>query len=216
LARGRIKGYWCVFVGPKAIIAVILLAVIISVVSRIFGAVFPQANGRLTQPLLKAVQGGAGLTLLSTTTTDSDGTGEPVLNEPQIKARPGQSAPEHTKNNPLENSEQNPKQVDEWETVRMRVTAYCPCEKCCGEYADGITACGHKIHPGDAFAAADRRYSFGTEMVVAGYNNGQLIKVLDRGGAIRGNRLDVFFHSHEEALQWGVKYVDVKVRQAER
>jgi 3D (Asp-Asp-Asp) domain-containing protein len=48
-------------------------------------------------------------------------------------------------------------------------------------------------------------------MIVAGYDNDQPIKVLDRGGAIRENRLDVFFHSHEEALQWGVKYIDVKV-----
>jgi len=202
LTRGRKKGYWGVFLGPKVFVAVILLAVIISVVSRIFGAVFTQPNGRLT--------------LLSTTTTESDGTGEPVLNESGITTKTGQGAPEHTKNNPLENSEQNPKQADEWETVRMRVTAYCPCEKCCGEYADGITACGHEILPGDAFAAADRRYSFGTEMVVAGYNNGEPIKVLDRGGAIRGDRLDVFFHTHEAALQWGVKYVDVKIRQAER
>jgi len=38
------------------------------------------------------------------------------------------------------------------------------------------------------------------------------VKVLDRGGAIRGSRLDVFFHSHQEALKWGVKYLDVKVR----
>jgi 3D (Asp-Asp-Asp) domain-containing protein len=102
-------------------------------------------------------------------------------------------------------------QPDEWQTVRMRVTAYCPCEKCCGEYSDGVTACGHVINPGDAFAAADRQYPFGTEMIVAGYNNDQPIKVLDRGGAIRGDRLDLFFHTHEEALQWGVKYVDVKV-----
>ncbi len=105
----------------------------------------------------------------------------------------------------------SPLQPDEWQTVRMRVTAYCPCEKCCGEYSDGVTACGHRICPGDAFAAADRQYPFGAEMIVAGYNNDQPIKVLDRGGAIRENRLDVFFHSHEEALQWGVKYIDVKV-----
>jgi 3D (Asp-Asp-Asp) domain-containing protein len=110
-----------------------------------------------------------------------------------------------------ESSIESPSQSDEWQTVRMRVTAYCPCEKCCGEYSDGVTACGHVIKPGDVFAAADRQYPFGTEMVVAGYNNDQPIKVLDRGGAIRGDRLDLFFHTHEEALQWGVKYVDVKV-----
>jgi 3D (Asp-Asp-Asp) domain-containing protein len=101
---------------------------------------------------------------------------------------------------------------DQWQTVRMRVTAYCACRRCCGKFADGITACGHKIRRGDAFAAADRKYSFGTEMIVAGYNNGKPIKVLDRGGAIRGNKLDVFFNSHKQARKWGVKYIDVKVR----
>ena len=111
----------------------------------------------------------------------------------------------------LDNSEPIPEQSGQWQTVRMRVTAYCPCEKCCGEYSNGQTACGHKIRPGDVFVAADKKYSFGTEMLVAGYNNAEPVKVLDRGGAIRGNRLDVFFTSHEEALKWGVKYLDVKV-----
>ncbi len=101
---------------------------------------------------------------------------------------------------------------DGWQTVRMRVTAYCPCPKCCGEYADGITANGHRIRPGDTFVAADRRYSFGTEMLIPGYNNSMPVEVLDRGGAIKGNRLDVFFATHQEALQWGVKYLDVEVR----
>lgn len=101
---------------------------------------------------------------------------------------------------------------DQWQTVRMRVTGYCACRKCCGRFADGITACGHKIRRGDAFAAADRKYSFGTEMIVAGYNNGKPIKVLDRGGAIRGNKLDLFFHSHKRARKWGVKYIDVQIR----
>ncbi len=104
------------------------------------------------------------------------------------------------------------KQSGEWQTIQMRVTAYCPCQKCCGKYSDGVTAAGHKIRPGDAFVAADREYSFGTEMVIAGYKNGQPVKVLDRGGVIRGNRLDVFFDSHQEALKWGVRYIDVKVR----
>ena len=109
-------------------------------------------------------------------------------------------------------AETNSESSDEWRIVRMRVTGYCPCAKCCGEFADGITACGHKIQPGDTFVAADKRYSFGTEMVIEGYSNSQTVKVLDRGGAIRGNKLDAFFHTHQEALEWGVKYIDVKVR----
>lgn len=100
----------------------------------------------------------------------------------------------------------------EWLTVRMRVTAYCPCPKCCGRYSDGITASGHVICPGDFFVAADRKYPFGTEMIVGGYKSGEAVKVLDRGGVIRGNRLDVFFDSHKEALKWGVRNLDVKVR----
>jgi len=103
------------------------------------------------------------------------------------------------------------KQAALWRTVRMRVTAYCPCRKCCGRHSDGITACGHKIRRGDTFVAADRKHSFGTKMIVPGYNNSDPVKVLDRGGAIRGNRLDVFFNSHRKAKKWGVKYLLVKV-----
>ena len=94
----------------------------------------------------------------------------------------------------------------------MRVTAYCPCPKCCGEDAAGITANGHKIQPGDTFVAADRRYAFGTEIVIPGYNNSKPVKVLDRGGAIRGDKLDAFFHTHQAALEWGVQYLNVQVR----
>jgi 3D (Asp-Asp-Asp) domain-containing protein len=106
-----------------------------------------------------------------------------------------------------------PEQSSEWQTVRMRVTAYCPCEKCCGKYSDGQTACLHKICHGDVFVAADGEYSFGTEMIIDGYNNGKPVKVLDRGGAIQGDRIDVFFSSHEEAVNWGVRYIDVEVRE---
>ncbi len=94
----------------------------------------------------------------------------------------------------------------------MRVTAYCSCWRCCGIFADGITANGHQIKRGDRFAAADKKYPFSTEIVVPGYNGGQPIQVLDRGRVIKGNRLDIFFASHAKAAKWGVKYLDVKVR----
>ena len=39
--------------------------------------------------------------------------------------------------------------------------------------------------------------------------NGHIYTVEDRGGAIQGNRIDIYFNTHEEALQWGVKYLEV-------
>jgi 3D (Asp-Asp-Asp) domain-containing protein len=178
--KGRRTGYWGVFLGQKVIVAVVLLAIIIPVVGRVFSAVLSQAGG--------------GLILLSTTTTETDTISPSAVNEYVMNTAPQQRS--------------------QWQTVRMRVTAYCACRRCCGKFADGITACGHKIRRGDTFAAADKRYSFGTEMVVAGYNKGKPIKVLDRGGAIRGNKLDVFFPTHKKARKWGVKYIDVKVRRS--
>ena len=146
-----------------------------------------------------------------------------VSNEPEIKveAEPQtvekvQTMPENAAtlqpDDSESNTERNTEQPEEWESIEMRVTAYCPCPSCCGEYSDGITACGYEIQPGDTFVAADRRYSFDTEMLIPGYSNSQPVKVLDRGGAIKGNRLDVFFATHEEALEWGVQYLEVNVR----
>ncbi|HEY5138025.1 MAG TPA: 3D domain-containing protein [Methylococcales bacterium] len=102
--------------------------------------------------------------------------------------------------------------ASQWRTVRMRVTAYCPCPACCGPLARGITANGRVIRSGDRFVAAPKKYPFGTEIIVPQYNYAQPIKVLDRGGAIKGNRLDLFFPSHTTAAKWGVKYLNVKVR----
>ena len=47
----------------------------------------------------------------------------------------------------------------------------------------------------------------------SGYQNyvGRPYVVTDRGGAIKGNKIDIYFDSHAEALAWGVKYLPVKV-----
>jgi 3D (Asp-Asp-Asp) domain-containing protein len=98
-------------------------------------------------------------------------------------------------------------------TVRMLVTAYCPCPKCCGKYSDGITASGRSIYTHNSrFVAADTSVlPFGTKVSVPGYNGGRPVPVLDRGGKIKGRRLDVFFLTHQRAMQWGRQWVDVKV-----
>ena len=93
------------------------------------------------------------------------------------------------------------------------VSGYCQGPCCCGEFADGITASGHKIQPGDVFVAAPKSIPFGTKLWIPGYNGGKAVSVLDRGGAIKGNKLDVFFggkDGHQKALQFGRQYLQVK------
>ena len=84
--------------------------------------------------------------------------------------------------------------------IEMEVTAYCGCEKCCGTHSPGITASGYKIRQGDKLIAAPEAFLFGTRMYIPGYGHSS---IKDRGGSIKGNRLDVYFSTHEEALQWG-------------
>lgn len=96
-------------------------------------------------------------------------------------------------------------------TLRMRVTAYSPDERSCGRHADGITASGYSVETNDGhLVAADRRwFRFGTMVSIPGYADGQVVPVLDRGGAIKGNRLDVLYPTHERAREWGVQFIYV-------
>ena len=195
MKRTIVKGFCDTFLNARPVLAAILLTAVICVLIGTAGTSHGKTSGH------RALSSDGIVTELNTVS-------QPSLNKSEIKTVPEQPGPSSTANEPVDNSGQS----GEWQTVQMRVTAYCPCEKCCGKYSDGVTACGHKIRIGDAFVAADKEYPFGTEMVIAGYKNGEPIKVLDRGGAIVGNRLDVFFHSHQEALKWGVRHLDVKVR----
>src|SRR4051794_32216021 len=97
-------------------------------------------------------------------------------------------------------------------TLRMEVTAYCACTKCCGENAEGITASGRPVsYNNSRFVAADTDVlPFRTKLVIPGYNSTP-VEVIDRGGAIKGNKLDLFFPTHEAALEWGRQFVDVEI-----
>ena len=66
------------------------------------------------------------------------------------------------------------------------------------------------LWPKDGTIAADtRHHPFGTRMYVPGYGYGV---VEDRGGAIKGpNRLDIYYRSHSEALEWGRQHVKVEI-----
>ena len=97
--------------------------------------------------------------------------------------------------------------------LRMEVTAYCPCTKCCGPRAQGITASGKTVdYNGGKFVAADTKVlPFGRKLVIPGYADNAPVEVIDRGGAIKGLKLDLYFPTHAEALLWGRQHVDVTV-----
>ncbi len=97
-----------------------------------------------------------------------------------------------------------------WEHKEFLVTAYCPCEKCCGSLSPGVTASGVDVSDFNGkLVAAPPEYPFGTIMDVPGYG---IATVQDRGGAIKGRRLDVYFRDHEDARQFGAQALIVKVR----
>ncbi|MEM7808016.1 MAG: 3D domain-containing protein [Planctomycetota bacterium] len=99
--------------------------------------------------------------------------------------------------------------------VLMEVTAYCPCVKCCGPRAKGVTASGLPVSYNDGlFVAGDTEFfPFGTRLVVPGYGSdgGEVVEVIDRGGAIKGMKLDVYYDSHAEAKKWGRQFLPVRV-----
>ncbi len=109
---------------------------------------------------------------------------------------------------------------------RLEVTGYCPCGVCCGWHRDwlgrpvissgsrkgqrkevGITASGVKARRG-TIAADTSIFPFGTVMYIPGYGYGV---VEDRGGAIKGYRIDLYFSTHQAALEWGRVRHEVKV-----
>ena len=87
-----------------------------------------------------------------------------------------------------------------------KVTAYCACVRCCGK-TDGITATGTKATEGRTIAADPKVLPYGTKVII----NGHEYTVEDCGGAIYGNRIDIYFDSHEEAVQFGVQMLEVFV-----
>lgn len=86
------------------------------------------------------------------------------------------------------------------------ITAYCTCKICCGVYSGGNrTASGTVPTTNRTLAVDTNEIPFGTRLVI----NGQVYVAEDRGGAIKGKRIDMFFYTHKEALKWGRRTMEV-------
>lgn len=78
-----------------------------------------------------------------------------------------------------------------------RISAYCPCEQCCG-WSTGITASGTQATAGRT--AAMNGVPFGTKIVIDGHE----YTIEDRGGGLGSKIIDIYFDTHEEALNSGL------------
>lgn len=87
---------------------------------------------------------------------------------------------------------------DEWQL--FTITAYCGCEKCCGK-TDRITATGTCAVEGVTIAVDPTVIPYGSLVDIEGIGT---FVAEDCGGAIKGNKIDIYFERHEDALKFGI------------
>jgi 3D (Asp-Asp-Asp) domain-containing protein len=92
-------------------------------------------------------------------------------------------------------------------TITVTATAYTAnCKNCSGITATGINL---KKNPDLKVIAVDPKViKLGTKVYVEGYG---YAVAGDKGGAIKGNKIDVFIPSKQQALNWGRKTVKVQI-----
>lgn len=124
-------------------------------------------------------------------------------------------SPEATKTNAEMIGQEPAEEKKEYESLgEFKLTAYCSCEKCCGIWAysrpNGIVygAIGEELKEGYSIAVDPNVIPYGTEVVIYG----KTYKAQDCGGAIKGNRIDVYFNDHDDALEFGVQYADIFIK----
>lgn len=102
------------------------------------------------------------------------------------------------------------------------LTAYCPCVKCCGEWSaqhpsrigtDYIQKTASSTIPtaGRTIGVDPDVIPFGTTVIIFGHE----YVAEDRGGAVKGNRIDIFFNDHDEALEFGRQTAEVFIKNYE-
>ena len=85
-----------------------------------------------------------------------------------------------------------------------KLTYYCSCELCC-DVETGITATGTPVVEGQTIAVDPSVIPYGTQVII----NGHVFTAEDCGGAIKGNRIDIYVNDHDRANALGVNYADV-------
>jgi 3D (Asp-Asp-Asp) domain-containing protein len=84
-------------------------------------------------------------------------------------------------------------QQNSWTSIgTYKLTAYCPCSKCCGKWAGGNTSSG--TVPTQGRTVACNTLAAGTRVNINGNDY-----IVEDTGNMKGNVIDIFFNSHQEA-----------------
>lgn len=131
---------------------------------------------------------------------------QPAQNAQQPVQKSQQPA-QQVQSQPAQQSNTQPDNAAQGETFTMTATAYTAnCGGCSGVTATGMNL---KANPNAKVIAVDPSViPLGTKVYVEGY--GEAIAG-DTGGSINGNRIDVFVPNDQQARNWGVRTVTVKV-----
>ncbi|MBI5366431.1 MAG: 3D domain-containing protein [Planctomycetes bacterium] len=114
----------------------------------------------------------------------------------------------------------SPPGYEYWRTVTAKVTAYDPSYRCCGDSADGRTSIMDDAWIMDGVAVDPRAIPYRTLLLVPGVG---FREADDTGSAMRQSweresvyHIDVRMPYFEQAREWGVKYLQIKLyRKAE-
>ena len=86
----------------------------------------------------------------------------------------------------------------------FEITGYCNDEKCTGKsFGDkgyGITKSGEVTKWGTV-AVDSKVIPLGTKLKISGFRT--IFTATDIGGAIKKNKIDIWFPAHQDALNWG-------------
>lgn len=148
--------------------------------------------------------------LIIAVTARPDAPVEETIEATNVTMSPAPPEPEPTPPEPEPTPQPEPELI---ELGEFRTTAYCTCVSCCGIWSDEHpsridtdyvqkTASGTIPTEGRTVAADTDVLPFGTVVVI----DGQEYIVEDRGGAVKGNSIDIYFDSHEEAVEYGLQY----------
>lgn len=124
----------------------------------------------------------------------------------QAQQNAGTGSPENVPSAPPANSVPNTPGSSDGKTSlgTFKISHYCPCFYCCGGWGTS-TSTGTTPTAGRTIAVDPTVIPYGSRVII----NGNVYIAEDSGGAIKGNRIDIFMASHGEALSAGVYYTEV-------